>query len=99
MEQRVYPSGDISLVGTTYLRFNEYLDATPIAKAQHLASVARTPSSNSWSFVGPVGAPTNSGAGDYVVLGYNQEIQTLFMLALQRADCGNLLTQAQRGLV
>lgn len=63
MEQRVYPSGDISLVGTTYLRFNEYLDATPIAKAQHLASVARTPSSNSWSFVGPVGAPTNSGAG------------------------------------
>lgn len=61
MEPRVYPSGDMSLTTTTYQRFNEYLNSNPAAMAQHNASIAR--SSNAWSFVGPTGAPSNSGAG------------------------------------
>ncbi len=63
MEPRVYPSGDISLTTTTYQRFMDYLNANPAAMAQHNLSVARSAQSNSWSFMGPTGAPTGSGAG------------------------------------
>ncbi len=63
MEPRVSPSGDLSLPGTTFQRFNEYLESNPTAMAQHNASVSRTASSSAWSFVGPTGAPTGSGAG------------------------------------
>jgi PKD repeat protein len=63
MAPRVYPSGDISLTTTTYQRFTEYLNSNPDAMAQHNASVQRSAASNSWSFVGPTGAPTGSGAG------------------------------------
>ncbi|MEO5644697.1 MAG: PKD domain-containing protein [Bacteroidia bacterium] len=69
MTPRVYPSGDVSLTTMTYQHFMDYLSSNPQAMAQHNASVARTgPSSNSsasnaWSFVGPTGAPSGSGAG------------------------------------
>ncbi len=63
MEARVYPSGDLSLTGQTYQNFNNYLNSNPAAMAQHNASVARSATSNAWSFMGPVGAPSGGGAG------------------------------------
>lgn len=63
MAPRVYPSGDLSLTTTNYQRFQEYLNNNPDAMAQHNASVARSASSNAWSFIGPTGAPAGSGAG------------------------------------
>lgn len=63
-EPRVYPSGDITLPSTTHQRFQEYLMNTPAAQQQYYASVMRSASTTpAWSFVGPVGAPTFSGAG------------------------------------
>lgn len=63
MQPRVGPDGDMSLPASTYRNFMQYLDENPAAMAQHNASIAHERSSNSWSFVGPVGAPDNSGAG------------------------------------
>ncbi|HEU4718808.1 MAG TPA: glycosyl hydrolase, partial [Bacteroidia bacterium] len=63
MQPRLGPNGETTLPATTYQRFMDYLQSNPAAMAQHNASVARTATSNSWSFVGPTGAPTNSGAG------------------------------------
>ncbi|MDQ3110405.1 MAG: PKD domain-containing protein [Bacteroidota bacterium] len=69
MEPRVYPSGNMALTTTTYQRFTEYLNNNPDAMMMHNASIARSgPNSNSvtsnpWTFVGPTGAPTGSGAG------------------------------------
>jgi PKD repeat protein/photosystem II stability/assembly factor-like uncharacterized protein len=63
MQPRVGPSGDLSLPASTYFNFMQYLESNPAAMAQHNASIARVHSANSWSFVGPTGAPDNSGAG------------------------------------
>lgn len=63
MEPRVGASGDMSLPASTYWNFMDYLNSNPAAMAQHNASVARQQMTNSWTFVGPTGAPTNSGAG------------------------------------
>jgi PKD repeat protein len=63
-EPRVAPSGDISLPSTTYLRFQDYLNTNAAAQAQYYASVMRSASTTpSWSFVGPIGAPSFGGAG------------------------------------
>ncbi len=61
MTPRVYPTGDMSLTTTTYARFMEYLNSNPEAMAQQNSSIMR--SSSAWSFVGPEGAPSGSGAG------------------------------------
>ncbi|MBI3511625.1 MAG: PKD domain-containing protein [Bacteroidetes bacterium] len=63
MQPRVGETGDVSIVNTTNQKFNEYLQGNPAAMTMHNSSVARMQSSSSWSFVGPTGAPTNSGAG------------------------------------
>lgn len=63
MQPRVGPTGDMSLPASTYWNFMEYLNSNPEAMAQHNASVSRQAQSNAWTFVGPTGAPTNSGAG------------------------------------
>lgn len=63
MEPRVYPSGDLSLTGQTYKNFIDYLSSNPLAMAQQNASIARSATTNAWSFIGPIGAPSGGGAG------------------------------------
>ncbi len=63
MEPRISATGDMSGPATTYQRFQEYLNGNPAAMAQEQHSIARQAASNAWSFMGPVGAPTGSGAG------------------------------------
>jgi PKD repeat protein len=63
VQPRVSPSGDLSLLNQTYPNFMNYLQQNPAAMNQFNASVARTQSPGTWSFVGPVGAPTGTGAG------------------------------------
>jgi PKD repeat protein len=62
-EPRVAPSGDLSLLSQTYPNFMSYLQSNPAAMAQYNQSVARAQSPGTWSFVGPIGAPQNGGAG------------------------------------
>lgn len=63
MQPRVGADGDMSQPAATYRNYMEYLNSNPAAMAQFNASVARQQQSNSWTFVGPTGAPTGSGAG------------------------------------
>lgn len=63
MEPRISATGDMSGPATTYQRFQEYLNSNPAAMAQEQNSIARQAASNSWSFLGPTGAPQGSGAG------------------------------------
>ncbi|GAB4135000.1 MAG: hypothetical protein Fur0041_08770 [Bacteroidia bacterium] len=60
---RVYPSGDLTLTQQTYRNFSQYLASNPAAAAQHQNSLSRSAQSSGWNFVGPVGAPTGTGAG------------------------------------
>jgi hypothetical protein len=48
---RVYPSGDISLLSTTWENYSEFLQKN---------SFARLSSSTTWTAIGPMGAPTGS---------------------------------------
>ncbi len=62
MEQRVYPSGDMSLPGTTYQAFQEYLSS----KFYNEKSAQRSVPPANWTAMGPTGTVTNgdfAGAG------------------------------------
>jgi PKD repeat protein len=72
MAPRVYPSGDLSLTSTNWARFEDYLNNNPAAMQQYLngqnhsalhQSGPNSTQSSTWTFVGPTGAPTGSGAG------------------------------------
>ncbi|HTL83118.1 MAG TPA: PKD domain-containing protein [Bacteroidia bacterium] len=63
MEPRVGPSGDVSIINTVNARWQNYVNTHPAALQMEHSSIARMASSSAWSFVGPTGAPTNSGAG------------------------------------
>jgi Secretion system C-terminal sorting domain len=58
MKPRVYPSGNLTLPSTTYDNFLEWEKKEESAQAFEKAGVFGT-----WSFVGPLGKPTNGGAG------------------------------------
>jgi PKD repeat protein len=93
MEPRVYPSGDMSLTTTTYQRFTEYLNSNPAAMAQHNASITRA--SNAWSFVGPTGAPSGSGAGRLCCIRFDPNNASIIYVG---APAGGLWKSVDAGL-
>lgn len=60
---RVGASGDRTMPAYSYINFFAYLDQNPAAKAMHEASKRHERSANSWTFIGPTGAPQGGGAG------------------------------------
>jgi hypothetical protein len=58
MKPRVYPSGNLTLPSTTYDNFLEWEKKETNASIVEKAGVFGT-----WNFVGPLGKPTNGGAG------------------------------------
>jgi PKD repeat protein len=79
MEPRCYPSGDITLPSSNYEHFVDYLHTNAVAMTQYQqvygnpvgsnqqmsigGPQVQNPMSSTWTFAGPTGAPTGSGAG------------------------------------
>ncbi|MCK6641452.1 MAG: PKD domain-containing protein [Bacteroidia bacterium] len=60
---RVGASGNLSMPAYSNFNFFSYLNENTAAAAMYNASVTRQPSTTSWTFIGPTGAPQGGGAG------------------------------------
>lgn len=68
MEPRVYPDGNITEPSYKWNYFQDYLNANPAAmemynRNQQQNNGIESVVSSTWTFVGPTGAPSSSGAG------------------------------------